>query len=63
MDNRRVAWIIAFVIVGADINDLFRPMWFFESVGAVIFWNCFGLLALLYLFLDKSNVKGVRNGN
>ena len=54
MSLKTILWIMLITVWTANINDLIRGEWFYQSVEAVIYWNFMGIVALLCIvFYDK----------
>jgi len=52
-------YIYLIVVWFANINDLIRGNWFYYSTTQVLFWNLFGILALIYIILhNRKSMKG-----
>lgn len=45
-------WVYLIAVWVANINDLIRGHWFYYGTQQVIFWNIFGVLALIGIILD-----------
>ena len=50
--SKSLMWIYLIVVWVANINDLIRGEWFYPTTQSVIFWNCFGILALVGILMD-----------
>ncbi len=41
----------------ANINDLIRGSWFYQSTGQIIFWNMLGILVLIIIIKEREKLK------
>lgn len=58
MSNNTLPWILVITTWTANINDLIRGPWFFQSWEAIAFWNFIGGLAFLCIILGyKEKIK------
>lgn len=51
VSESEIFWIYLVVVWTANINDLIRGHWFYYSTQAVLFWNLFGVMALVGIIL------------
>ena len=52
-----VPYIFLIVTWIANINDLIRGEWFYHSITSILVVNFFGILGLVYILIDKNEVK------
>jgi len=48
-----LVYIILIVVWVSNVNDLIRGHWFYHNTYSILFWNFWGVLALIYIIRSK----------
>ena len=58
MKEDTLIYILIWGVWFANINDLIRGAWFFQSVGSIMFWNILAIVFFVVLIMEKdSDIK------